>query len=145
MYSSIAFSMSHVLGAAPAVNREKVRWYVGEYRRDRVVRFDNLSMTSGVKPWGLASGAEEVDRRYEMMDCSSENVDCSSFAMYVASAEDDDDAEGIALEGYAILRTAESGSNVAELLSPGASWIVRATWESSSAAGEGEAPPLGAS
>lgn len=44
-----------------------------------------------------------------------------------------------------MLRTAESGSKEAELLSPGASWIVRATCESSSAAGDGEALPFEAS
>jgi hypothetical protein len=40
-----------------------------------VVRFDSWSTVSGLRPGGLASGAEDVERRYEMMDCSSTNVD----------------------------------------------------------------------
>jgi hypothetical protein len=53
-------------------------------------------------------------------------------AIYVARVEEDEEEEGTALGGYAMLRTAESESREAELLSPGVSWIVNATWESSS-------------
>lgn len=62
-----------------------------------------------------------------MMDCSSEKVVWSSFAMYVASVDDDEDGEGTALGGYVTSRTAAWGLRDAELVSPGVSWIVSAT------------------
>jgi hypothetical protein len=41
---------------------------------------------------------DDVDRRYEMMDCSSEKVDWSSLAMYVARADEAEFNEGIEFE-----------------------------------------------
>jgi hypothetical protein len=38
MYSLIAPSISQLLGSGPLVNSEKVRWYVGAYFSDLVLR-----------------------------------------------------------------------------------------------------------
>jgi hypothetical protein len=82
MNSSTAASMSQLLGRFAPVNSEKVRWYVGEYLTDRVVRFASESATSGVRPWGRCSVEKAVvDKRYEMIACSSAKVDRSCVAM----------------------------------------------------------------
>src|SRR4051812_2894001 len=48
--SEMAASISQLLGRGPLVNSEKVRWYVGAYFRDRVVRLESESAASGVRP-----------------------------------------------------------------------------------------------
>lgn len=81
MYSSMAASISQLLGIGPLVNKEKVRWYVGAYFRDLVVRLESDSAASGVSPAGLWSdGIELFDSKYEMIACSSANVDRSWLA-----------------------------------------------------------------
>lgn len=100
MYSSMAASMSQLLGVGPSVNREKVRWYVGAYRRERVVRLAIVSAVSGAKPCGLCSAfAEDVESKYDITACSSAKVDRNSLATYVASEEDEELGEGIELGG----------------------------------------------
>lgn len=80
--SSSADAMSHDDGVAVGVKSENVRWYVREYFIDRVVHFARDSATSGANALGLRSGgAELVDRRYEIIACSSANIPRSLFAI----------------------------------------------------------------
>ena len=59
-----------------------------------------------------------------MMDCSSEKVDCSSLAMYVARAEEAEFSDGIDVGTYVISRTGDWGLSDAEFASPGFKYIV---------------------
>ncbi len=100
MYSWMAASISQPLGEGPLANNENVRWYVGEYRRERVVRFANASATSGESVCDRCSTvADDVDRRYDITACSSAKVERSCVAMYVASADDEEVGDGTELGG----------------------------------------------
>lgn len=56
--------MAHDDGVDDGVKSEYVRWYVLEYFNERVVRFANVSSTSGANAFGLLSGgAKLVERR----------------------------------------------------------------------------------
>jgi len=78
MCSSMAALISQLLGTAPLANKENVRWYVGALRRERVLRFVRASATSGLRGCGLWSAdVVDVDRRYDMIACSSAKVDRS--------------------------------------------------------------------
>ena len=102
------------------MNREKVRWYVGAYLSDLVVRLASDSALSGDNPNGRCSeGIEFVESRYEMVACSSANVDLSWLAMYVASADDEAVGDGILFGGYVMSRIGSYGSRVAVVASPG--------------------------
>jgi len=60
----LACGCAALLGSGPLVNSEKVRWYVGAYLSDLVVRFDSESAASGVRPCGRWSeGMELLDSR----------------------------------------------------------------------------------
>jgi len=117
--------MSQLLGSDPLAKSEKVRWYVGAYFNDLVVRFDSESDTSDESPCGRWSeGIELVDKRYEMVACSSENADRSWPATYVARGEDDEVCDGMPFGGYVMSRTGSCASNLAVVVSPGTSRIV---------------------
>lgn len=108
MYWSTASSISHVFGVGPSVKSEKVRWYVGAYRTDRVVRFERLSMADGVSVWDREpEDMDDVESRYEMIDCSSAKVSRSCVAMYVANVEEPEFGGDIALGGYVTCNEAE--------------------------------------
>jgi hypothetical protein len=121
----MAPSISQLLGREPLVKSEKVRWYVGAYFSDLVVRFESESETSDERPWGRWSeGIEFVDSRYEMVACSSANVDRSWLATYVARGDDDEVGDGMPFGGYVMSRTGSCGSNLAVVVSPGTSRMV---------------------
>jgi hypothetical protein len=126
MYSLMAPSISQLLGSGPLVNSEKVRWYVGAYFSDLVVRLESESETSCESPCGRCSeGTALVDNRCEMVACSSAKVDRSWPATYVARGDEDAVGEGMPFGGYVMSRTGSCGSNLAVVVSPGARRMVR--------------------
>ena len=108
MYWLMAESISQLLGLDPLVNNENVRWYVGALRRERVLRFVRASVTSGLRGCGLWSAdVVDVDRRYDMMACSSAKVDRSCVATNPASEDEEDAADGTEFGGYVMSRIGE--------------------------------------
>lgn len=62
---------------------------------ERVVHFERDAATCGESALGERSGgAEEVDRRYAIMACSSAKIVRRVLAMYVARLEEDEELEG---------------------------------------------------
>ena len=92
--ASRAASISQSEGILDGVNRENVIWYVEAYLNDLVDLLDNISNISlGMTLCGLPHVVELI--KYASEACSSANIFCNSFAMYVDNADALDELAGI--------------------------------------------------